>query len=274
MIVIYEPKGRALEYSLLAINHYKGCYHGCSYCYAASQVRRWGDDSFHKVQTARPGVIEALKKQAPEFACTDKRVLLCFTTDPYQPLDDELRLTRQVIKILRKYSIPFQVLTKGGMRAVKDFDLYGKCDSFATTMTFMDTADSLELEPQAATPDDRIKAINRAHEKGIQTWVSLEPVIDPAQSLDIISMTYKIVDLYKIGKLNHIKPPAPIDWLDFGRKAIAMCEAYGVKYYVKDDLAKHLSGVEFTSTDTRRVGNDENETSRHRQGSQAHLFTD
>ncbi len=252
MKVIYEPAGRALEYSNLAINHYAGCSHGCIYCYAAGMAKRYGKP-FHQIQVPRNGVIEALRKQAPDYAHTRMRVLLSFMTDPYQPLDDALGLTRSVITILREYSIPFQVLTKGGTRAAKDFDLYTPQDAFATTMTFLDPEDSIKWEPAAALPGNRISAINIAHERGIETWVSLEPVINPSQSLDIISITNGIVDLFKIGTLNHIKPPNPIDWRDFGIKAINMCESYGVKYYVKDDLAKHLAGIEFTNTETRLV---------------------
>ncbi len=254
---IYEPKGRALEYSLLALNHYVGCSHSCTYCYAAAQAKKFGNPDFHRTghQSSKLGIIEALRKQAPEYACTDKRVLLCFTTDPYQPLDDQQRLTRQVLKILRQYSIPFQILTKGGTRAVKDFDLYGKFDAFATTLTFMDADDSLEWEPNAATPDDRIKAIVAAKKLGIRTWGSLEPVVDPTQSLDIIAITHEVVDLFKLGTLNHRKPPAPINWREYGRKAIAMCQKYGVDYYVKEDLARHLIGIDYKNTDTRRVDN-------------------
>ncbi len=272
---IYEPKGRALEYSLLALNHYVGCSHGCTYCYAAGQARKNGNNEFYTRPFSRLGVIDALKKQAPLFACTDKRVLLCFTTDPYQPLDDQQRLTRQVLKILKQHKIPFQILTKAGTRACRDFDIYSEYDAFASTLTFMDAADSLEWEPNAATPEDRFKAIDLAKQKGIITWGSLEPVIDPSQSLDIISVTHEIVDLFKLGTLNYRKPPAPINWREYGKKAIAMCEFHGVDYYVKDDLAKHLQGIKFTNTDTRRVSDEQRQdTDRSSKGDTTHLFID
>lgn len=213
--------------------------------------------TFHMAASVRSNVLKQVEKDAAKIACTDKRVLLCFTTDPYQPLDDELQVTRKVVKILKKYSIPFQILTKGGRRAVRDFDLYEKYDAFATTLTFLDPDDSAKWEPGASSPADRLEAIKAAHEKGIQTWASLEPVIDPDQSLDIISMTHEIVDHYKIGKWNHAAGKVEfdaIDWRDFGIKAIAVCEAYGVSYYIKNDLAKYLDGVKFTNTDTRCVG--------------------
>ena len=252
MSIIYEPSGRAKEYSLLALNHYTGCAHGCTYCWVPGMLRLKPED-FHRQVAPRKFVLTQVEKEAKKLACTDRRVLLCFTCDPYQVLDEHLGLTRKVLQILKRHSVPFQVLTKGGMRAARDFDLYDKYDAFATTMTFLDPRDSAEWEPNAAPPADRIEAIKTAHDKGIQTWVSLEPVIDPAQSLAIIELTHRIVDHYKIGTLNYAAPPEPIDWRAFGAKAIYLCEKYGKTYYVKNDLAKYLDGVVFHNTDTRIV---------------------
>ena len=160
-------------------------------------------------------------------------------------------VTRNALEILREFDIPFQVLTKGGMRASRDFDLYGPRDAFATTLTLIDSSPSQKIEPKAALPHQRIDAIFEAKERGLMTWVSLEPVIDPDDSLTLIKLTWVAVDLYKIGKLNYRQ--SDIDWQDFGRRAIDLCEMNGIPYYIKDDLAKDLEGVEYTNTDTRRV---------------------
>ena len=247
---IYTPSGRALEYSYLALNHYSGCSHGCRYCYARLMMTRFGR-KFDEAQSAAPDVLSLVKKDAAQYAGTNKRVLLCFTTDPYQPLDLETGMTRRVIEILKASDIPFQVLTKGGMRASRDFDLYGKYDAFASTLTFVSEKKSLQYEPGAALPKDRFKAIELAHIRGIETWASLEPVIDPHESLQIIHQTHGFVDLYKIGILNHLA--SVTDWRAFGIAAIDLCQKYGKKYYIKQDLAKHLQGVAYTSTDTRLV---------------------
>jgi len=251
MGIIYEPKGRALEYSLLAVNHYVGCGHGCTYCFAAAMSKRFGNDWFHTSPHPKYGMLSKLRKEAPKFAGTDKRVLLSFMTDPYQPLDVVLEFTRSVLKILKANNIPFQILTKGGMRAQRDFDLYGTGDVFATTMTFLDDKRSTEFEPNAATPKDRIASLAAAKAAQIETWVSLEPVLDAAASVEIIARTAAVVDLFKVGKLNHQKTST--DWRRFGIKAIEACEQIGVKYYVKNDLANYLGGVEFTNTDSRKV---------------------
>lgn len=236
---IYRPKGRALEYSFLAVNHYVGCEHGCRYCYAEKMANQFNQNFTRPELRNGRRFIEQLSIDAAKFANTKERVLLSFMSDPYQPIDDDIRATREVIKILRRNNIPFQILTKGGTRAVRDFDMYGPDDAFATTLTCSNLVDSEKHEPHAAFPTDRIEAIRIAHAQGIRTWVSLEPVIYPAQSLGLIGQTYGFVDLFKIGKMNHVKND--IDWRKFALDAIELCERVGVDYYIKHDLAKYIA---------------------------------
>jgi DNA repair photolyase len=260
MQAIYQPSGRALEYSLLACNLYTGCSHRCSYCFAPSCLHRTRE-AFHTNVQPRKGIIEQLRKDAPKFAGTSQRVLLCFHCDPYSPEAVASGVTREALEILREHDIPFQILTKGGTRACSDFYLYGPHDAFAATMTFRSESDSEQEEPGAALPGERMVATLNAHHRNIETWVSLEPVIDPAQSLEIIHEAHEYVDLYKIGVLNHdAARSAKIDWRAFGKAAIELCEKYGKRYYVKADLAKHLDGIPFTNTDTRTVTRKESRT--------------
>lgn len=251
MSIIYQPKGRAQEYSWLAINHYTGCGHGCTYCYARGIVQRTGAN-FDKPKV-RTNVLELLAKEAPKYAGTRERVLLCFTCDPYQLLDLSEGLTRKVIKILKQHNIPFQVLTKGGIRAVRDFDLYEQGDAFATTMTFLSEETSRRYEPHAAPPKLRIKAIEAAHNLGIETWVSLEPVLNVDSSLCIISRFHNIVDHFKLGKLNYQK--TDINWKDYAIKALELLNRYNKTYYIKNDLAKYLDDYAYApaNTDTRTI---------------------
>jgi DNA repair photolyase len=250
MSVIYEPRGRAAEYSLLACNLFSGCLHRCSYCYAP-QTLHVTSEQFHTRVKPRPGILTKLRREAVKLQDTDRRVLLCFTCDPYPPEDIEQGTTRQAIKILRQSNITFQILTKAGMRAGRDFDLYDTFDAFASTLTFIDEKQSIEYEPKAALPAERIEALKLAHEAGITTWASLEPVLDVRQSLELIRQTYKFVDLFKIGKLNY--RASSIDWRQFGIKTLELCREYGKAYYIKNDLAKYLHGIEIDNTDTRTI---------------------
>lgn len=249
-LVIYEPKGRAGEYAPLAVNLYRGCGHGCVYCYAHSFT--YQDPEDFKKATPRKDIIERLKKDAPIAAATydgaDRRVLLCFTCDPYQPIDEIYQLTRQAIIILHVHGFQVAILTKGGHRARRDIDQLGPRDEFATTLTFLDKKQSLKWEPQAAIPIERIETLRYAHEMGIKTWVSLEPVIAPATSIEIIRQTHTFVDLYKVGKLNYSeKLPEPfrsqvrgINWRQFRRDVEAELIKYECKFYIKKDLRGYL----------------------------------
>lgn len=248
-MIIYRPKGRAQEYSYLAINHYAGCGHGCTYCYVPA-VLHVPASQFNKPRV-RKNVLELLAAEAPKFEGTDERVLLCFTCDPYQLLDISEGLTRKVIEILKLYEIPFQVLTKGGMRAARDFDLYEQGDAFATTMTFLSDDKSRPFEPHAAPPALRIRAIEAAKKQGIETWVSLEPVLCAKESLKIIHRLHNIVDHFKLGKLNYSK--TDIDWREYGYKALELLNKYQKTYYVKNDLAKYLGDYAYCNTDTRTI---------------------
>lgn len=249
MSIIYEPKGRAQEYSLLAANLFSGCSHGCTYCYARKMAAQFGTDFNNP--TVKKDVLTELQKDARRYAGTDKRVLLCFSCDPYQPLELKERITREAIIILKENDINFQVFTKAGLNAARDFDLYKTGDAFAVTLTYIERDDSLRDEPGAALPAERIEALRQANEKGIETWASQEPVLDTGQSLELIRQTNKFVDLYKIGKLNH--KPSSIDWRQFGIDALRLCREYGKRYYIKKDLAVYMQGIKFENTDTRTI---------------------
>ncbi|MEN6645271.1 MAG: hypothetical protein ABFE08_22745, partial [Armatimonadia bacterium] len=93
MPVIYEPQGAALEYAELAANLYRGCSHSCRFCYAPSVLRKSGTslESFRHDVQPRPDIIKQFARDCRKLAeaeCT-KRVLLSFTTDPYQPAERE-----------------------------------------------------------------------------------------------------------------------------------------------------------------------------------------
>ena len=237
--IIYEPKGRAKEYGDLALNIYNGCSFGCTYCFAPMVLKK-DRETFHKIIRQRENFLQKVERDCQLDLFEDRRVHLCFTCDPYQDIDLELELTREVLKLFKKYNINFKILTKGGLRAARDFDLYKPGDSFGSTLTFLNDFDSDEWEPNAPDPVLRHAALRMAHMKGIKTWVSLEPVIDPEQSLDIIKATHTFVDFYKIGTINYNDRKKEIDWKDFGTKAIELLEGYGKEYYIKEDLRKAM----------------------------------
>ena len=239
--IIYEPKGKALEYAKLAVNCYKGCSHFCSYCFAPN-VLHMDKEAFHSNISIRKDALELLKKDVDSLKGDTRRILLSFTTDPYQPFNDEHGITRQAIETIKGGGINVEILTKGGLRACQDFDLLTPDDRFAVTLTFRNAEDSIEWEPNAALPADRLQSLRLAHKDGLTTWASLEPVIDPRQTLELIEICAPFVDLFKVGKLNYHKRARDIDWKAFGHGAVNLLEKLGSKYYIKNDLRKQMEG--------------------------------
>lgn len=239
MPVIYKPKGRAGEYAGLACNLYNGCTHGCRYCYAPAVLRQ-DMGAFHAKTEPKAGVLKRIEKEAKKLAAAGCRepILLCFTTDPYQDFGPGQDVTGDAIEILTGYGLPVHVLTKGGSRAVVDFPNLALVpgSAYACTLTFDNERDSLAWEPGAAKPASRISALASAKAFGLQTWASIEPVIDPEQSLNLIMMTAAYVDLYKVGKWNHAQESKRIDWPKFYSDAVRLLEGLGKQYIIKRDL--------------------------------------
>jgi len=237
MPIIYEPRGKAKEYNDLAANLYHGCDHGCTYCYAPSATYKTRE-AFGQVRN-RPGIVEQIRKEAAAYK--GREVLLCFTCDPYSSFAAGTGITRQAIEALHDGGAHVAILTKGGKRSMADFDLLTSVDKYGATLTFISDEDSHAWEPGAALPAERIEALRQAKARGITTWASFEPVIDPEQTLKLIEMTNGIVDIYKVGKWNHDKRAKEIDWVSFAARAKALLDRMGVEHMIKKDLAVYLA---------------------------------
>lgn len=239
---IYAPKGQAGEFAPLAVNPYRGCGHKCIYCYVP-QVIKISRNEFDNEVRPRSNFLNLLTRDAKKYhkAGIKAQVLLSISTDPYNPLDSELCLTRQTIQILRQYGLSFCTLTKGGSRALRDIDLFRPAkDAFATTLTSLDNKVSLEWEPGAALPQDRLITLKKFYDAGIFTWVSLEPVFDPEETLEIIRQSHRFVKLYKVGRINYHKLTKTIDWEGFTRRVTDLLNNLDAKHYIKADLQSFL----------------------------------
>ena len=93
-------------------------------------------------------------------------------------------------------------------------------------------------DPFAEAPEQRIMLINQAHDLGIKTWISFEPVLFADDVLYMAQATRDYVDKIKIGKLNY--HPSNINWAQFGREAEALCKSLGLDYYIKDSLRAEM----------------------------------
>lgn len=248
-LVIYETRGRAKEFCPLAINLFSGCAHRCSYCYGPDVIRRnrqdWYDRPVPRLSTQeiqRSAV--AWQKKIEEEYYPNSNILLCFVTDPYQPIEEGFKLTRATIEILHNHGFTVTILTKAGPLAQRDFDLLGPADTFATTLTCTCVWDQRQWEPKAGSTRERIANLERAHQMGIPTWVSMEPVIYPWQTLRLIERVAPIAGHFKIGTLNYHPKGKAIDWFDFSHKVLTELKHLEARYYIKKDLAKYLGRSE------------------------------
>ena len=237
---IYEPKGRANEYGSLALNIYRGCNHGCFYCYAPNVIKE-SRETFSQVRH-RPMLAESVTRQLDREKITGQLIHLCFTCDPY-PAEIDTTPTREVIKAIKAAGNHVQILTKGGQRAERDFDLLDSNDwfgvSFSTWGTFkeFDAGAPPSQEPYAANTEERLNSLGHASNQGIKTWISFEPVFAPCDVYSVIEGWY-FVDLFRIGKLNY--HPSQIHWAAFGVKCIELCQKHGYNYHIKEDLRKEM----------------------------------
>ena len=245
MSIIYEPRGKAREYSPLALNIYLGCTHQCLYCYAPSCLQKSREQYFQKPEP-RKGIIESLKKELQKTK-PKEQVLLSFIGDVYCETMDDNATTREVLLILLENKIPVAILTKGGKRCLKDNDLFKSFEShiqMGTTLTFDNDKDSLEWECGAALPSERIEVLKTLHEQGIQTFASFEPVIKPAQSLNLMKKTLEFIDIYKVGKINNYQGiDKTIDWTYFLNRALHILRGAGKQIYIKHDLRNAAPSV-------------------------------
>lgn len=240
---IYEPKGRAKEYGDLALNIYTGCPHRCTYCYSPSVLRRDKED-FHGDVRPRVGIIEATRRQLANMDIRGKTIHLCFSCDPY-PTGCDNDTTRSIISLIKDAGGHVQILTKGD--GSRDFDLldendwYGISYSGYTLGTIADKRVA-DAEPGAIAPATRILRLCQAHQRGIKTWISFEPVLEARDVLNFLTVNPDYVDKVKIGKLNYF--PSDINWAEFGRQAEAICRSNHMDYYIKEGLRAEMDAEE------------------------------
>lgn len=227
---IYVPKGKAKEYGDYALNIYTGCPHRCFYCFAPNVLHK-SREEFHTNVQPRAGIVEATKQQLEKDKITGKLIHLCFACDPY-PTGYDTTPTREIIKAIKESGNNVQILTKGD--GSRDFDLLDENDWYGITL---DGATTRTGHFDNA-PLFRYTNLIKAHEKGIRTWVSFEPVLNAENVLGMIKDIAPHTDKVKIGKLNYHK--SDINWAEFGRNAKAICKKIGVDYYIKESLRAEM----------------------------------
>ena len=166
------------------LNPYRGCEHGCSYCYARPSHSYLGLSPGLDFETriiAKQGIAEVLRAELARPGYVPQQIALGTVTDCYQPLERELLLTRSVLQVLSDVYHPFGLVTKGS-GVERDLDLIApmaarNLAAVYVTITTLDGNLARKLEPRAAAPQRRLRTIRTLAEHGVPVGVSVGPQI-------------------------------------------------------------------------------------------------
>ena len=167
-----------------SINPYRGCEHGCVYCYARPAHAYMGLSpglDFESKLFFKPEAARLLERELSNPRYVPEVIHIGGNTDPYQPQERRLRITRGVIEVLSRFNHPFSVITKSSL-ILRDLDLLGPMAErnlvrVAVSITSLDRKLARSMEPRAATPEKRIDAVRRLSDAGIPTVVMFAPCI-------------------------------------------------------------------------------------------------
>jgi len=167
-----------------SINPYRGCEHGCIYCYARPAHAYMGLSpglDFESKLFFKPGAGELLERELSKPRYVPEVIHIGGNTDPYQPQERRLRVTRQVIEVLARFNHPFSIITKSAL-ILRDLDLIAPMAEknlvrVAVSITTLDRKLARSMEPRAATPEKRIATVKALAEAGVPTSVMFAPAI-------------------------------------------------------------------------------------------------
>jgi DNA repair photolyase len=167
-----------------SINPYRGCSHGCIYCYARPAHAYLGLSPGLDFETRiyfKPEAGRLLSAELGRKGYKPGVIHIGGDTDPYQPDEKRLRVTREVVETLQRFRHPFSIITKSAL-ILRDLDVLGEMGRagltrVAVSITSLDRRLARSMEPRAATPERRIEAVRRLSEAGVPVSVMFAPSI-------------------------------------------------------------------------------------------------
>ncbi|OXI34139.1 radical SAM protein [Burkholderia sp. AU16741] len=168
----------------VSLNPYRGCEHGCIYCFARPTHSYLGLSpglDFESRIYAKVNAAELLEREISRKRYVPEPIALGVNTDAYQPVERDLRITRSVIQVMHDRGLPFAAITKSSL-IERDLDLLAPMAErgqvmAAVTITTLDAELARTLEPRAATPARRLRTIRALCDAGVPVGVSIAPVI-------------------------------------------------------------------------------------------------
>src|SRR5690606_8244486 len=167
-----------------SINAYRGCEHGCSYCFARQTHAYLGHSAgldFERDLYVKVNAVELLRRELADKRYRPKPIAMGTNTDPYQPVERAHRLTRGILEVLLETRHPVTITTKSAL-VVRDLDLLSEMAGLglvrvALSITSMDHRLSRQMEPRASTPEKRLEALRLLSESGVPTSVMAAPMV-------------------------------------------------------------------------------------------------
>ncbi len=167
-----------------SINPYRGCEHGCVYCYARPSHAYMGLSpglDFESKLFIKPNAAALLREELTATTYQPATIALGANTDPYQPIERDYRITRSVIEVLQEFSHPFGIVTKSAT-VLRDLDILTEMAKrglvkVAVSVTTLDGKLARSMEPRASTPMKRLSALEILSKAGIPTVVMMGPII-------------------------------------------------------------------------------------------------
>ena len=191
-------QGMPFEWTL---NPYRGCTHGCHYCYARryqTQFELGSGDEFASIIFVKTNFVDVLRRQLQKPSWTGEYVAVGTATDCYQPIEGHYKLTRQTLETLANAANPAGVVTKGPM-VVRDIDVLQELDRRAgcTVYISVPTVDEHaweQLEPGTAHPLKRLRAVRELNAAGVRCGVLMNPIVPGISSKPaILERTVKAI---------------------------------------------------------------------------------
>lgn len=167
-----------------SVNPYRGCEHGCVYCFARPSHAFLGMSAGLDFETrliARPNIAEALRQELAKPSYRVAPIAIGTNTDPYQPVERDLKITRSVLLTLNEARHPVAIVTKGAL-IEQDIDILERMAAkglvrVGISVTTLDPALSRKMEPRAPLPARRLEIIRRLTARGIPVRVMVSPIV-------------------------------------------------------------------------------------------------
>ncbi len=175
-----------------AVNPYRGCEHGCVYCYARPSHAYLGYSPGLEFETQivfKPDVVAMLERELRKPGYVPLPMVLGSNTDPYQPVDRTLRLTRSVLEVLERFGHPVSIVTKSA-GVLRDLDILRRMAARGLvrvwlSVTTLDAGLARRMEPRAATPARRLAAIQDLVAAGVPAGVLAAPMIPGLNDMEL-----------------------------------------------------------------------------------------